>query len=122
MLKENGYQGSIIRKIFKRITNNHSLCQSQEQTQATDIPVEEIRININLPYVKNLRFHKIRSFFYTESALRKLPCKPKDRVATEDKNNRVNKIDCSNCEAVYFCESKRFLKPSLDELKRPVSL
>ena len=36
------------------------------------------------------------------TTLRKLLCKPKDRVATEDKNNIVYEIDCSNCQAVYF--------------------
>ena len=30
VLKENGYQESIISKIFRRITNNHSLPQSQQ--------------------------------------------------------------------------------------------
>ena len=51
MLNENGYQESIIRKIF-RITNNHSLSQSQKLTQATDIQEEEIRMNINLSYIE----------------------------------------------------------------------
>ena len=37
VLKKNGYQESIVSKIFKRITNNHSLSQLQQQTQATDI-------------------------------------------------------------------------------------
>ena len=37
VLKENGYQESIINKIFRRITNNHSFRQSQQLTQATDI-------------------------------------------------------------------------------------
>ena len=37
VLKDNGYQESIVHKIFKRITNNNSLSQSQQQTQATDI-------------------------------------------------------------------------------------
>ena len=37
MLQENRYQESIVSKIFKRTTNNHSLPQSQQQTQATDI-------------------------------------------------------------------------------------
>ena len=50
VLKENGYQESIISKIFKRITNNHSLPQSQQQMQATDIQEEEIRMSINLLY------------------------------------------------------------------------
>ena len=86
--------------------------------QAIDIQGEEIRMSTNLPYVEGtseklrhiLRSHKIRSIFYTEKTLRKLLCKPKDRVATEDKNNIVYEIDCSNCEAVYFGESKQSLK------------
>ena len=52
MLKENGYQESIISRIFKKITNNHSLSQSHQQMQATDIQEEEIRMSINLPYVE----------------------------------------------------------------------
>ena len=73
VLKENGYQESIISKIFKRITNNHSLPQLQQQTQAADIQ-EDI----------------------------------------------VYEIDCRNCEAVYFGESKRSLKSRSDEHKRSV--
>ena len=38
VLKVNGYQERNISKIFNRITNNHSLSQSQKQTQATDVP------------------------------------------------------------------------------------
>ena len=118
VLKENEYQESIMSKIFHRITNNHSLPQSAQLTEATNIQEEDIRMSINLPYVKGtsekltriLRYHKIRSTSYTENTLRKLLCKPKDRVATEDKNNIVYKIDCSNCQAVYFGESKRSLK------------
>ena len=118
VLKENGYQESIINKIFKRITNNHSLRQSQQLTQATVIQEEQITMSIYLPYVEGtseklpriLRSHKIRSTFYIENNLQKLLCKPKDRVATEDKNNIVYEIGYSNCEAVYFGESKRSLK------------
>ena len=51
VLKENGYQESIISKIFRRTTNYHSLPQSQQLTRATDIQKEEIRMSINLPYV-----------------------------------------------------------------------
>ena len=102
--------------------------QLQQQTQAADIQEEEINMSINLPYVKGtseklrriLRSHKIRSTFYTENTLRKLLCKPKDQVATEDKNNIVYEIDCSNCEAVYFGESKQSLKSRSDEHKRSV--
>ena len=52
MLNKNRYQESIVCKIFKRITNNHNLSQSQQQAQATDIQEEEIRISMNLRYVK----------------------------------------------------------------------
>ena len=125
VLKENGYQESIISKIFNRITNNHSLSQSQQQTEATDVQVEEIRMRINLRYVEGaseelrriIRSHEIRSTFYTENTLPKLLCKTKDRVAVENKNNIVYEIDCSNCQAVYFGESKRSLKSRSDELK-----
>ena len=80
------YSKIIISKIFKRLTNNHSLLQSQQQTQVTDIEEEETRVSINLPYVEGtseklcciLRSHKIKSTFYTERALRKLLCKPQD--------------------------------------------
>ena len=128
MLKQNGYQESIISKTFRRITNNHSLPQLQQQTQAADIQEEDIKMSINLPYVEGtsaklrriLRSHKIRSTCYTENTLRKLLCKAKDRVATEDKNNIVYEIDCSNCEAVYFHESKRSLKSCSHEHKRSV--
>ena len=84
-------------------------------------------MNINLPYIEGtkklrriLRSHKIRPVFYTENILRKLLCKPKDRVATEGKNNIVCQTDCCNCEAVYFGESKRSLKWRSDEHKRSV--
>ena len=68
---------ALLVKSFKRITNNHSLSQSQQQTQATDIQEEEIRMSINSLYVEGtseklrhiLRSHKIRSTFYTESTL-----------------------------------------------------
>ena len=48
--------------------------------------------------------------------MRKLLC----RTATEDKNNTVYEMDCSNCEEVYFGESKRSLKSRSDEHKRSV--
>ena len=126
MLKENGYRECVISKIFDRISNNYSFPQSQQQTQAKNIQEEEIRMSINLPYVEGtsaklrhiLRSHKIRSTFYTENTLRKLPYKPRDRVATEDKNNIAYESDCS--EAVYFGESKRSLKSRSDEHKRSV--
>ena len=41
-------------------------------------------------------------------------------VATEDKNNIVYEIDYSNCQAVYFGESKRSLKLRSDEHKRSI--
>ena len=52
--------------------------------------------------------------------LHKLLCKPKDQVAAEDKYNIVYEIDCSNCQAVYFGESKLSLKSCSDDHKRSV--
>ena len=77
VLKENGYQESIISKIFRKITNNHGLLQSQKLTQVTDIQEKEIRMSINLPFVEGtnerlwciLRSHKIRPTFYTEKTV-----------------------------------------------------
>ena len=78
LVLKNEYQESIIKKIFKKITKNHSLSQSQQQTQATDIQEDEIKMSINLPYIEGtsencikhiLRFHKIRSIFYTKNTL-----------------------------------------------------
>ena len=74
VLKKYGYQKSIISNILQVINNNPSLSQSQKQTQATDIPEEEIRMSVNLPYVEGasekqqqiLRSHKIRSTLYTK--------------------------------------------------------
>ena len=52
MLKENEYDESVTSNTLKRITNNQSFSQSQQQTQATDIREEEFNISINLPYVE----------------------------------------------------------------------
>ena len=99
MLTENGDQESIISKVFKRTTNNHSLSQSQ----AADIQEEGIRMSISFSLVPSIEdtseklrhiliSRKVRSIFYTESTLRKLLFKLKDRVAREDKNNIVYEI------------------------------
>ena len=98
---------------------------SQQQNQATDIQEEEMRISISLPYVEScsenlrgrLRFHKIRPTFYIESTLCILVCKPKRRVAAENKNNIAYEISLLY-EAVYFFECKRSLKSFLDEQKK----
>ena len=73
-------------KIFRRITNNYSLPQSQQLMEATDIQEEELRISIHLPYVEGpretlrriLRSHEVRSTFYTEMTLCKVLWKSKD--------------------------------------------
>ena len=57
MLKENGYQKSIISKISKIITNIHNLSQSQQQTQPTDILQEDIRMTINFLYIEGTRVY-----------------------------------------------------------------
>ena len=115
----------IIKAFF---VNNRTLSQSQQQTQTRDIKEEEIKMSWKLLYVQGnseklrliLRSQNIRSTFYTESTLHKLLCKPKDLVDTENKNNIIYKIDCSNCEVFYFGESKRSLKWRSDEHKRSI--
>ena len=52
--------------------------------------------------------------------MRKLLCKRKDPVATEDENSFVYKIGCSNFKVVYFGESKQCLKSRPDEQKGSV--
>ena len=44
VLQENRNQESIIGKILKRITKNHILSQSQQQTTDPDIEIEEIKM------------------------------------------------------------------------------
>ena len=52
--------------------------------------------------------------------MRELLCKPQDRVTTKDKNKIVYETGCSNCEAVYFDESKRSWKLRSNEHERSV--
>ena len=73
-------------------------------------------MSINLPYIEGIseklrripRSHKIRSTFYTESTLPKLLCKPKDQVATEDKNKiyqmfiKLTAVTARQPTSVYF--------------------
>ena len=80
VLKENGYKESIISKIFKIITSNYSLSQSQQQNQA-GIQEEEIRMSLNLPYIEGTGV-KLRQIL---KSMRNLLCKLKHRVATEDR-------------------------------------
>ena len=53
VLKKNGYQESIISKIYKRITNNYSLSWSQQLTHVTDAQDAKISICINLLFAED---------------------------------------------------------------------
>ena len=77
-----------IRKtLLVKSINYHSLSQSEQHTQVTNIQEEEIRMSINLSQVEKtseklrriLRSQKTRFSFYTGSTLGKVICKPKDR-------------------------------------------
>ena len=102
LFKENWYQEKIISKIYKIITSNRSLSQSQQQTQVIDFKEEEIIISINLSQVEGtseklwriLRSHKVRPTFYTEKTLRELLCKLRNAIATEAKNKITYEIGC----------------------------
>ena len=52
--------------------------------------------------------------------MRKLLCKPIEYQVAPEEKTIAYEIDCSNCEAVYFGESKRSLKSHSDEHKRSV--
>ena len=86
MLKGKGYQGSAVSKIFKRITKNYTLSQSQKRSIATTIYEEENTINKTLVYVKKdneklrrgLRSHNIRFIFYTKKSFNSPLSKRKD--------------------------------------------
>ena len=100
VLNENAYQEKIISKMFGELLAFTS-CPSLEDTSQK---LQRI-----------IRSYNIRSNICTDSSVRELLCKMKDRVATEDKNDIVYEIDCSDCEAVYFFESKWTLKSRSDE-------
>ena len=111
---ENGNQESIINKIFKRITNNHSL----QQTQVADILEEEIRMSINLSRFEGtreklrciLRSHKTRplstlktlcwetdrNFSWDKKKVfdksRLIPRKIKETIHSLKNSNHINKI------------------------------
>ena len=112
---------------MKRNTNNHSVSQSQQQMQATDIQEEEIKMSITILYVENtierlphvFKSYKIRSTFYTENTLHKILCKPKDVLLRKIKTILFMKLT-SDYKAVYIGESERSLKSWSDEHKRPV--
>lgn len=121
MWKENEYEESTISKIFKRVTNNHSFSQSQQQTQAMKIPrgwdqsINLLNVAGSTEKLRAIpRSYKIRPSF-SVNTLRKLLCEPKYRVATKGKSNIIFETDCSNCEAVYFDEFKRYFKLRSDE-------
>ena len=59
--------------------------------------------------------HKLRFSLYTENTLHKLFYKHKVPEVTEDKKNIAYETDCSDCETVYFSESKQSLKSHSDE-------
>ena len=100
------------------------MSQSEQQTHATNIQKENIRMSINLLYIEGtskklwsiLRSHKTSSNFSTVSTLRKLLYKAEDWVATKDKNNWL-----SHCKAAYFGESKQSLKSCSAEHIRSTS-
>ena len=104
-----------------RTTNaSHKYPRGRDQNEYKFTIFLFYKFPINLPWCIILKSHKIRGTFYTENTLCKLLCKPKDRVATKDKNNTVYETDCGNSEAVYFGEFKRSLKSHSDEHQRSV--
>ena len=66
---------ALLVRSLRDLPNNHSLSQSQQEMEATDIQEEDIRISINIPYIEGTRdkqrriprSHKISSTFSFES-------------------------------------------------------
>lgn len=83
---ENQYHKIFISKPYQRISNNHNLSKSQQQTEILSI-YKKLRLV--------LRTHKNRTAFYTENTFCKLFYKPNNQVATEEKKTFL-KTDCSN--------------------------
>ena len=83
-------------------------------TYTAALTTEQVAKKVFSPPYSDLRS------FYTESTLRKVPCKPKGQAATEDKSNIPYQINSNNSEAVCFHESERSLKSRSDEHKRSV--
>ena len=114
----------LVKPLRELLTISACLIQNNKCKQQRE---KEIKMSIHLPHVQGttekqqriLRFHKIRSAFYTGSTLLKLLCKLKDEIATEGKNNIIGEIGCSNCKAVQLGESKWSLKSRSDGLKPP---
>ena len=82
-IKEISKQKVTFDRIISYLKKNEEITNHDEIQQILDKLISENRIEVM-------------------KLLNKLLCKPKDRVATEDKNNIVYEIDCSNCQAVYF--------------------
>ena len=90
VLQENGYQESIIGKIFKRITNDHSLSQSQQQMQVKDIQ-EEQSSNIN-ESIKGVLFFNRKDFTCTKSIKSTKSTKRKQATFTQTFSTRIKSI------------------------------
>ena len=120
-LTANDYNKRIIGKVRKKIQ------QRKELTNATKEANEYIG-HVNLPYVKGtgeilrriFQKHKIRCTFYSSDTLWNKLSHPKDPVDSNQQNNVVYKIPCSDCNAVYIGESKRTLDQRVKEHERAV--
>ena len=63
---------ALLVKSLRELLTNHSLPRSGQQTQATDIQNEKIKISINLPYIEGT----------SEKLWRILRCHKKDPLST----------------------------------------
>ena len=119
VLSANGYKQDLIKKI-KRKTNNG--------IRRENITTEEVKANINIPYVPGVsdtlkrifRKHNIKCTFNSKETLRKILSHPKDKLQPDHLSNVVYEIPCSNCDAVYIGETKRRFKQRAQEHIRAV--
>ena len=110
-LQQNGYPKESIQRTVKK----HHMRKEKPRERTEEEPKQTK--SINLPYIQGLseqlkralNKHNIKATFYTQTTLRSLLSKPKDRIPKEDRNNAVYQLNCKDCEAVYVGETKRTL-------------
>ena len=107
VLQENGYQESIIGKIFKRITNDHSFSQSQQQMQVKDIQEEESS-NIN-EGIKAVLFFNRKDFTRTKSTKSTKSTKRKQASFTQTFFTRIKSTKSTKRQTSNFLLLRCFL-------------
>ena len=101
MLKENGYQESIINKILKKLLTITALLVkmrnlSNRYSEGSHQNKFKFHVCCRFLWKNNISNQVTQKYDHLLKTLCKNLCKPKHRAATEDKSNIVHEIDCNN--------------------------